>query len=851
MFRTFRPVAGVFAVAVIVVAVWFAAVRTTDKTEVRAGVDQSPPYGIVNQDGSVRGMAVDVLNEAARRRGIRLVWKPLDGLPPEDALSRGVVDLLPLAGATPGRKSPFFLSTPWIEDKYVLASLSDRPLRSPANAAGQVIAHADLKFTALLARQYFPRSRFAVGNLRSQALQALCRGAAAGVLIESHVLTALLLSRPAGCETASLQVSGLPGATRPLSIAAVPQARGAAKALRDEITVMSGDGSLAGILDRWSPFSSQGTRSMIARQEADARSRMFVLCLILILLFSSVLAWAALRARGLRKSAERAEAGRREMQRRFSAFMDHSPAAAFMKDAAGRLLYVNRAWSQMLGRKPEDCYGRTDFELWPRETALRLRATDQALLAGEGPRQSVESVPVSTTESRELLVVRFPFSNERGERFVGGTAIDITEREATIRELAASESRHRELFEQNPLPAWVYDRKTLAFLTVNDAAIRRYGWTREDFLSGMTLAEIIAPRARPGRGLTDETFALPGHCTHVTKDGLSLSVDVTCYELEYERRPARLMIVRDLTEQERTLEQLRISEERWQLALRGAGDALWDWDIATGRVFLSARWCSMLGYEAAEIGETREDLLRLLHPDDIETMNEALEGHLAGATATFTAEYRLRHKNGAWRWIMDRGQAVWDERGRPVRMAGSHTDITERRAAEELLTAQARTDALTGVANRREFDRLFGQQFRAARENAEPLSVCICDLDRFKEVNDYYGHAAGDRVLIAFAEILRRNVRRADTLARIGGDEFGLALDRASAKEAYLIMERIREQLRATTFESGDGVSFSVTSSFGVAALRSTHQNCDELMEEADRCLYEAKGNGRDRTLAA
>jgi diguanylate cyclase (GGDEF)-like protein/PAS domain S-box-containing protein len=448
----------------------------------------------------------------------------------------------------------------------------------------------------------------------------------------------------------------------------------------------------------------------------------------------------------------------------------------------------------------------------------------------------VETFPISVTESRDLLVVKFPFSNERGERFVGGTAIDITQRQTTIRELEASEARYRELFEHNPLPAWVYDRATLVFLTVNAAAITRYGWTREDFLSGMTLRDVEDTAER--------------RC-HITKNGLLLSVDVTSYELEYERQPACLMIIRDLTDQERTLEQLRISEERWQLALRGAGDALWDWDLKTGRIFRSPRWSSMLGYDESEIGETREDLMRLLHPDDVEATNRAVADHLARETPVFSCEFRLRHKDGTWRWIRDRGQAIWDERGRPLRMAGAHTDITERKAAEDLLALQARTDALTGVANRREFEKLSGELFRMAKESGEPLSVCICDLDHFKQVNDYYGHAAGDRVLIAFTEILQRSLRKGDILGRIGGDEFVLALPGVAARQACETMERIRAELRGSSFESADGVPFGVTSSFGVAELLPSHANFGETMEEADRCLYEAKGSGRDRTLAA
>jgi len=789
----------------------------------------------------VRGLAVDVLNEAARRRGIHLKWMPLHDIPLDDALSKRIVDLWPLVGTTAERKAKFYLSKPWLQSEYVLASLREHPVRNPDEAAGKTISHARLKFTAIVARQHLARSRFLVKVFRTEAIQAVCTGQAAAVLVESHVLDAILLTRPPGCEAANFQVANLAGATTPLSIAAVPEVRAGAKALRDEITALNKDGFLSSRLDEWSPFSAQGTRSILAEEAANERSRIYSYCLVLIVLFSSLLAWAAYRAWSLKHAAERAESGRREIQRRFTAFMDNSPSAAFMKDAAGRLLYVNPAWSKLFGCKPEDCYGKTDFDLWPRTTAQEIRTNDLTLLAEDEPRQLVESLPVANRESRDFLVVKFPFANERGERFVGGTAIDITERESAIRALEGSEARYRELFEHNPLPAWVYDRATLAFLTVNDAAVRRYGWTREDFLSGMTLAD-IAVKLAPAPG---------GATRHVTKEGLRLSVDVTSYELEYAGRPARLTIVRDLTEQERTLEQLRISEERWQLALRGAGDALWDWDLLTNRVFRSPRWCSMLGYDESEIGDTRDDLIRLLHPDDAETTMKSIDVHLAKASPTFSAEYRLRHKDGTWRWIMDRGQAIWDERGCPVRMAGSHTDITKRKAAEDLLALQARTDALTGVANRREFERGFLERFRTARTNAEPLSVCICDLDHFKQVNDYYGHAVGDRVLMAFAEILRRNLTAGDTLARIGGDEFVIALPRSSAKDACRLMDRMREELRSAAFTSADGVAFDVTGSFGVAELRSSHKDCEALMEEADRCLYEAKGSGRDRTLAA
>jgi diguanylate cyclase (GGDEF)-like protein/PAS domain S-box-containing protein len=310
------------------------------------------------------------------------------------------------------------------------------------------------------------------------------------------------------------------------------------------------------------------------------------------------------------------------------------------------------------------------------------------------------------------------------------------------------------------------------------------------------------------------------------------------------------MIVRDLTDLERTLDQLRVSEERWQLALRAAGDALWDWDLKTDRIFRSPRWRDMLGYEEWEIGDTHADFVHLLHPDDIRPTLDAVEAHLAKKSPVLSVEYRLRHKDGSWRWIMDRGQAIWDERGRAVRMAGSHTDITDRKQAEDLLSLQARTDALTGLPNRWEFERLFADTFRTACQNQTPLTVCVCDLDRFKQVNDTHGHAAGDRALVTFGRILREHLRQYDILARVGGDEFIVAMPGTSAEAAADVMERMRHELIAHVFVEA-GTSFGLSSSFGVATLRESHRNGDELIAEADRCLYEAKQAGRNRTLIA
>jgi diguanylate cyclase (GGDEF)-like protein/PAS domain S-box-containing protein len=832
-----RVSAAAIAALVVTAALgWLFIAKTAPLDHLKVGVDHSPPFYIIHADGSVEGLAVDVLNEAARRRKIHLEWVPLHDIPLDSALERRIVQLWPLVGSTTDRRSRFYMSEPWLESEYILVSLRSQPIRTADDAAGKLISHARLRFTKAIMDRYLSRSQELVRLYRAEAIQSVCRREAAAALVESRVLDAILLSRPEGCETAQFQISSLPGASSPLAIAAVPEVRATAAALRDEIRKLAQDGFLSSKLDQWSPVSAEGMRSVWAEEEAVRRGNIYRASLMVILLLASGLGWLAWRARHLRLKAESADAGKREAQRRFSAFMETSPAVAFMKDSRGKMLYVNRALSQLIGKTQEQCIGLDDYELWPGNVAEDLRNADLRMLSEDRPIQRIEQIPVSPHDVRHMLVVKFPFASECGEKFIGGTAIDITEREVAIRALAASEIRYRELFEQNPVPAWVCDRDTLAFLNVNVAAIRRYGWTREDFLSGMRLPDVLSS---DGDGKH-----------HVTKDGLRLTVDATSYELEYEGRHGCLMIVRDLTELESTLDQLRLSEERWKLALHGAGDGLWDWDLTTNHVFRSPRWLGMLGYEEWEIGDSHSDFIALLHPDDLTATLRALADYLEKRTTIFCIEYRLRHKDGTWRWIMDRGQGIWDERGRPVRMAGSHSDISDRKMLEEILSAQARTDALTGLPNRWEFDRLFENLLGTARREGSPLTVCVCDLDRFKTVNDTYGHAAGDQVLVVFGEILRQHLKKADLLARIGGDEFIIAMPGTTPATAGEAMERMRRQFGAHIFEARD-VAFNVSSSFGVAPMRPSHNSGEDLIAEADRCLYGAKETGRDRTLVA
>jgi diguanylate cyclase (GGDEF)-like protein/PAS domain S-box-containing protein len=329
------------------------------------------------------------------------------------------------------------------------------------------------------------------------------------------------------------------------------------------------------------------------------------------------------------------------------------------------------------------------------------------------------------------------------------------------------------------------------------------------------------------------------------KDGTALPVEVYGNHRTLHGQPAAIGLFLDVTERAQAEEALRKSEERFALAASGSNDALWDWDVQGDRFAVSARWAEMIGFDPREIGDRPSDWMTRVHPDDRRRLWLHISEHFKSGEKKLEIEYRLQHRSGAWRWMLMRGASVRNERGEAVRLAGSQTDITARKHAEDQVRHDALHDALTGLPNRALFMDRLGQALARTRGRKESqFSVLFIDLDRFKVVNDSLGHLAGDELLIETGRRLLKSVRPEDTVARLGGDEFTVLLeDVPDAGEAARVSARIQRELAIPHLVSNQEIV--TTPSIGIAHGKPEYATAEEILRDADLAMYRAKQRGR------
>jgi diguanylate cyclase (GGDEF)-like protein/PAS domain S-box-containing protein len=287
--------------------------------------------------------------------------------------------------------------------------------------------------------------------------------------------------------------------------------------------------------------------------------------------------------------------------------------------------------------------------------------------------------------------------------------------------------------------------------------------------------------------------------------------------------------------------------ERRALALTGAGDMIWDWDVAADRVFTSPETEAMLGLKSGSLDGAAANWLEVLHPLDRDRFRATLDGIVEQRRGRIAQDFRMRTADGHYLWFTLRARPVVGSDGEVIRLVGTLTDVTEFKTAEERLLHDAVHDNLTGLPNRELFlDRLEAVLGLAKADTAIKPTVIVIDVDRFKQVNDSVGMALADSILLTLSRRLGRLIKPHDTLARISGDQFGLIIlsERDSARITALA-ETLRRTVRAPiTFNDRE---IFLTGSVGLALGDSEPQSADERLKDAELAMYHAKRNGGDR----
>lgn len=536
-----------------------------------------------------------------------------------------------------------------------------------------------------------------------------------------------------------------------------------------------------------------------------------------------------------------------------------------LRDKDGKVtdfLYAeaNSSACEWLQISREQLLGRSMLELFPAVESTGLMTFYRTTADGAAP-SVIDEFPFPFRGTTRWLDIRGVRVDER----VSFVWRDVTERHLAAEKLAASEERYR-LLATNSSDVVVRLDENDNIVWVSPSLRGALGWETGDLI-GRSVREFL------GNSGTNETFehskeslekggSVACRITMRAKDGTYHWVELHAGPYrDREGKPAgvvgsfRVVDAEARAEEERLHQQEVIANERKHLAdvIEGSDTGTWEWNVQTGETTYNEVWAKLIGYRLDELQPVSiATWERLTHPDDVVRAKAMLDKCFRRELEVYEIEARMRHRSGDWVWILTRGRVVeWNAGGKPLRMLGTHRDITATVKLREELENQATTDALTGLCNRRQFEKLAHRELSRAQRAKETPSLIMMDIDKFKSINDTFGHDAGDEVLKSMARACAPHLREVDVFARLGGEEFGLLLPETGLDGARSVAERIRETLAANAVRLDGGEPIRFTVSMGVAEWCGKPEELPGLMKRSDEALYRAKNEGRNRVCTA
>jgi diguanylate cyclase (GGDEF)-like protein/PAS domain S-box-containing protein len=514
-------------------------------------------------------------------------------------------------------------------------------------------------------------------------------------------------------------------------------------------------------------------------------------------------------------------------------------------DMQGNLIYGNPGTCKKLGYSLNELIGMHILELHP----VRKRAEAERIL-NDMFHGKLSCCPLELqTKSGVIIPVetRIWFGKWNEQDCIFGISKDLSTEQAALQ-------KFERLFRNNPAPMGLSRSEDRVFIDVNDAFIEKFGYSKEEVIGkSSSKLGIILDEHKWGDVRTQ--LAQTGHIHNIEfnlrkKDGGSLVGLFSGETINSQGENLFLTVMNDISPQVELQRKLEAEHARLSHIIEGTHLGTWEWNIVTGETQFNARWAEIIGYDLSELQPTTIDTwTEFCHPDDLAESERLLADHFLGKTEYYDYEARMQHKNGSWIWVLDRGKVIeWDADHHPLKMYGTHTDITERKCLEQQVKELSIRDPLTGVFNRRYiYQRLEEIKAEYSRKKI-PFCISILDIDHFKKVNDRFGHTAGDVVLRKFSHLVISTIRQYDLLGRIGGEEFIIITFQATKSETVDMMERVRSKIRMTDFEYEKNI-INITCSCGISECSEIDPNSfsiEEMMNLADRRLYKSKDFGRD-----
>jgi diguanylate cyclase (GGDEF)-like protein/PAS domain S-box-containing protein len=548
--------------------------------------------------------------------------------------------------------------------------------------------------------------------------------------------------------------------------------------------------------------------------------------------------------------------GTRQAQAAYQAVLDEEhmvlevlPAGvAFLENRV--IVRCNARLEHMLGYAPGELDGRSARVLYASEQAWRdagrmyeeLRAG--GIFQGDGALVRKDGSPlwcrglaraVNPEAPQEAAIVVFS---------------DITERHAAEQALRRSEALYRSLVETSNDLVWSIDLEA-RWTYLNPAAVRRFYDCNAADLLGTALLDLAAPELRErdaavfARVLAGETV-FRHETRHQRGDGSAVDLSFNAVPLRdtHGEIVGATGTARDISEERAAAVALHESVEKLRLAVDAAELVYWEWDRDADRLYWGrspARLSHAEDVQATRWSEFRE----MVHPEDRDRYHAVVMAAWEHAQPC-TNEYRVVARDGRVVWLSSHAKTLPDASGRPRRMIGVSQDVTERKRREEEERFLAYHDTLTGLPNRRLLDDRLRQALHLAQRRDGRVAAMLVDLDDFKLVNDQLGHRAGDAVLREVAQRLAGCVRKADTLARQGGDEFVIVIpDLPQAADCGVVAEKILRALELPFH--ADGREFAIGASIGISIYPEDAGDGDALLRNADAAMYRAKQHGRNQ----